>query len=313
MGYPVRSRFLDLFAVQGFSYVGPSGPKGKIVLDLRPDTEPTFRLITEPWYRRIPREIARAGEPDMAEPEFRYPELPHKQRQIYDAIAKTGIAELADRDLVTDRGITAFTRMCQLAGSMIRIEDAEDPLGFTIEGGVVERVLPSHKIADLLEFLGDEDGQWIVGLNSKPLAVLAERKLAEAGIAVVHILGGMSTDAKDAAMLTFERGEARVIIINEAGREAIDLPSAEGVYWLEPNPSYVHREQIEGRGDRFGRTVALRRVYALTPGTVDVRLYEMGLDKEGKHQRVVQDAAVLRWAMSVAPDEINEDTERIRT
>lgn len=312
-GFPVRSRFYDLFATKGFAYHGHDGPKGEQILDLRADTEATFRLIAEPLFRRTPKHIARPDEPGLAEPEFRYPEMPPKLRTIYDAIARHGTAELADRDMVTDYGITAFTRLCQLAGSMLRIEDAEDPMGFTVEGGKVERVLPSHKITDLLDFLDLEDGQWIVGLNSPTLAALAERKLAEVGISSTHILGGMSYTAKDEAQQAFQRGDARVIFINEAGREAIDLQAAEGVFWMEPNPSFVHREQIVGRADRWGQPLAVRQVWSLSPGTVDIRLYQLGLDKAGKHEKLVQDAALLRWAMDVQPDEINEDTERTLT
>ena len=302
-GFPVRSRFYDLFARKDFAFMG----KGEQILDLRPDTEPAFRLIVEPLFRRTPKQLARPDEPELAEAEFRFPAMSHKQQQIYTAIAKHGIAELADRDLVPANAITAFTRLCQLAGSMVNVEDTEDPMGFTVEGGKVKRVLPSHKITDLMEFLGDEDGQWIVGLNSPTLAELAERKLTEVGIACVHILGGMSYQAKDAAQQAFQRGDARVIFINEAGREAIDLQAAEGIFWMEPNPSYVHREQITGRADRWGQPLAVRQVWSLTPGTVDTRLYTLGLDKEDKHQRIVRDAAMLRWIMDVAPDEIPDD------
>jgi superfamily II DNA/RNA helicase len=165
-------------------------------------------------------------------------------------------------------------------------------------------------VDDLLDFLDLEDGQWIIGVNSPTLADLAERKLHEVGIASAHILGGMSYQAKDAAQQSFQRGDVRVIFVNQAGREAIDLQAAEGVFWMEPNPSFVHREQIVGRADRWGQPLAVRQVWSLCPGTVDIRLYDMGLTKEGKHERLVQDAKLLRWAMDVAPGEINQDTER---
>ena len=305
-GFPVRSRWYDLFATKEFAFMG----KGETILGIRPDTEATYRVITEPMFRRTPKRLARPDEPELAEPEFRYPEMPHKLRQIYDAIAQHGLAELADRDLVPEYAITAYTRLCQLAGSMITVEDAEDPMGFTVEGGTVKRALPSHKINDLLEFLDDEDGQWIVGVNSPTLAELAERKLGEVGISCTHILGGMSYQAKDAAQQSFQNGDARVIFVNEAAREAIDLQAAEGIFWLEPNPSFVHREQITGRADRWGQPLAVRQVWSLCPGTVDIPLYEAGLDKEATHENFVRDAAVLRRLMDVQPGQINEDTER---
>ena len=307
LAWPVRSKYLDQFAIVGYAFAG----KGQEVLDLNPAAEPTFRLITEPWYRRIAKQLARPGEAGLAEPEFLYPEMTPKQRRIYDAIASTGIAEMTDRDYVPANTVVAFTRLCQLAGSMIKVVDGEDPMGFTTS--VVERCLPSHKISALLEFLDAEDGQWIVGLNSPTLAAFAAEKLAEAGIASTHILGGMTADQKDAAEQSFMNGDARVIFINQAGREVIDLQVAEGIAWLEPNPSYVHREQLTGRGDRFGRQGAFRQVWFLTPGTVDTRLYQLGTEKEERHETLVRDTALLRWMMDVQPGEINEERQGQKT
>jgi hypothetical protein len=76
---------------------------------------------------------------------------------------------------------------------------------------------------------------------------------------------------------------------------------------MQPDPSFVGREQKTGRGDRRGRPTPLRQVYSLTAGTVEIRLYQLGLDKEERHQDVVRDAAMLRWMMDVQPGEIAGD------
>jgi hypothetical protein len=53
-----------------------------------------------------------------------------------------------------------------------------------------------------------------------------------------------------------------------------------------------------------------RQVYFISPGTVDTRLYQLGLDKAERHEEVVTDAALLRWVMDVDPDEIvGEDND----
>jgi hypothetical protein len=303
LGYPVRSRWLALVADRGFAFAN----KGEVILDIRADNRPTYEVCTLPMFRRIPKAVARAGQPGLAEPEYRYPTMSPKQEKTYRAIVTAGLAELSDSDLVTERSIEQFTRCCQLAFSMIDQRDGEDKDGFPKPE--VFACLPSHKIADLIEFLADNPGQWIIGVNSPQAVAMAEKKLAEKKITSTKIIGGMSYQAKHEAGQAFQRGEVRVIFVNEAGRESIDLYAAEGIYWLQISPSFVHREQMTGRGDRWGQTSEFREVVPITPGTVDVRLWELTGDKEERHQSVTMDAKMMAWLMSVQPGEINR-TER---
>jgi len=300
--WPVRSRYLDLYAQQEFAFMD----RGKVILGLRPEHEQFFHWATEPYFRRIHHEIARAGEPGLAEIEFRYPDMSTKQASAYHSIARAGLAELANADLVAATAIVKFTRLCQLAAAMIEVYDAEDAAGFTAEGNV-RLTTPSHKVADLLEFLATEEGQWIVAANTPQLVDLAAKALTEAGITWTKIVGGMTSDAKDAAAVAFQRGEHRVIFCTSAGGESIDLQAAQGIFWMQPDPSFTGREQMTGRGDRWGRSGAFRQVYSITPGTVEIRLFQLGLSKEEHHEQVVRDAAMLRWVLDVQPDEIIGD------
>lgn len=305
LGFPVRSRYLDLWAQQGFAFMG----RGKVVLDLRADNSEAFYQVTRPMFRRVHHEIARAGQPGLAEPEFRFPDMTHKQALAYRQIAKAGVAELASADLVPANSIVKFTRLCQLKDAFIEVYETEDSAGFTKEGNV-RLCKPSSKVADLLDFLADEPGQWIVACTSPQLVDLASAALTEAEISWTKIVGGMSGDAKDEAGQAFQRGDHRVIFVTSAGNESIDLYAANGIAWLQPEPSFVAREQMTGRGDRWGQTRVFRQVYFISPGTVDNRLYQLGLDKEERHEQVTQDAQLLRWVMDVDPDEIvGEDND----
>lgn len=298
LGFPSRGRFNDLFAQKDFAFAG----KGEVILGLRPDTAATFHVIAEPMFRRTPKAIARAGSPGLAEPEFRYPPMSPKQEAAYRAVTRAGVLELNGQELVPENTVVKFTRQCQLASAMIELSDGEDKFGFTEQ--VVSVCLPSNKVADLLDFLADNPGQWIVAFNSPPLAALAAAKLAAAKITYTVIQGGMTYGQKDEAAVAFQRGDARVIFVNDAGSEAIDLQAAEGVFWLQPSPSFRYREQMTGRADRRGQTRIVRQVWSLSPGTVDIRMYQMGLDKAEQHQQVVQDVEALRWMMSAEPGEI---------
>ena len=297
--HPVRSRYLDMWAVQAFAFMG----KGKVVLDLRADHAEAFYQVVRPMFRRIHHQIARAGQPGLADIEFRYPEMTPRQAAAYKSLSRAGLAELASADLVPANSVVKFTRLCQLTAAMIEVYDAEDAAGFTTTGNV-RLCTPSHKVDDLLEFLATEPGQWIVACTSPQLVGLAARALTEAEITWTKITGGMTGDAKDDAQQAFQRGDHRVILVTSAGGESIDLQAAEGIAWLQPDPSFTGREQMTGRGDRWGQTREFRQVYFITPGTIDVRLYALGLGKEERHEQIITDAALLRWIMAVEPDEI---------
>jgi hypothetical protein len=263
-----------------------------------------------PYFRRIPRELARPGEPAMADPEFRYPPMAPRQQRVYDAIAKIGLAELEPGEtLVPANSVVQFGRLCQLATATVATTDVEAATGFSEQA--VSMCLPSNKVDDLMDFLDSEPGQWIIGINSPACVRLAGPKLDEQSIGYTQITGGMSHADKDAAMLRFRSGQVRLIFITDAGGEAIDLPEAEGIYWMQPDPTFRGREQKTGRGDRFGRTTAFRQVWSLSKGTVDIRLYQLGLAKEARHEQITQDATMLRWMMDVQPGEtVGDDHDR---
>jgi SNF2 family DNA or RNA helicase len=302
VAFPVKSKYLDLFAVKDFAFMG----KGEVILDLRPDTADLFHWIVDGYFRRIPRQFARTGAPRLLEPEFLYADMTPKQAKLYATVVKAGLAELDGQRLVPDNAAVKVGRLCQLASSMIELYDGEDPLGFTAPAQV-KLVPPSNKISALIDVLWDRPGQWVVAANSPSLIAMAEEKLRERQITSTHIIGGMSYAQKDAAAQAFQRGEHRVCFITDAGGEAIDLFAARGIIWIQPDPSFVSREQKTGRVDRHGQTDDVEQIVILAPGTVDIRMWELGLDKAEKHASVVHDPDMLQWLYSVEPGTINQD------
>ena len=289
--WPSRSRYLDMFAVKDYSWHG-----GVEILGIRPDHEAALHAILQPYWRRIPREVARPFQPPRGEPEFRYPEMQPKQAAAYRQLAKEALADLEGASVVTGNHLEKYTRLCQLASSMIEQYDGEDGQGFTDER--YKLALPSNKADDLLDFLEDTDGQVVVAAISPALIELAEHKLKGAGIASRRITGGMTREDQYAANMAFQAGEVRVIFINAAGSESIDLQSASVIYFMEPDTSFLQREQKIGRVDRYGQQFPVRQVYAISPGTVDARRFQLGSDKAERHDAVARDADLLRWILT---------------
>ena len=307
LAWPVRSKFLDLFAVQGFAWMN----KGREVLDIRADTADALHWLIDPLFRQVPEVVARAGQPLISEPEFRYPELTAGQHRAYAAFRKQGLAEVEDAgsgataDVVPDNTAVRYVRMHQVSSAMIETYDGEDAAGFS--DGKVRLCMPSNKVADLTDFLSDEAGPWVVASSSLQLIALARDALSDpkAGVSWTQIIGGMTSEAKDTAALAFNNGEYRVIFLTPgAGGEAIDLDRADGVLWLDPPSSWVERTQVNGRADRFGRPSSARQVYMISPGTVEARLYGLSLDRQAGNVKLTLTPAMAAWLMSAAEDEI---------
>lgn len=290
--HPVRSRYLDMFAEQEYAYFS-----GATVLGISPGTAAAFHDIVQPLMRRVPKEIARPYQPARLEPEFRYPELPAAQRKLYDQLVTETLADLEDCTVVPQNTAVKFGRLRQLASAAIEAYDGEDEHGFTVQR--VRLALPSAKADDLLDFLAGlgPDEQVVVSCQSAQLAALIGHKLDLAKIPACAITGGMTAEQQYAANTAFTAGQARVIAITAAGSESIDLQTASIVYFAEPEPSYLAREQRMGRVDRYGQKSGVRQVHALTRGTVDQRLFDLGCEKAERAAQVEQDAALMRWIL----------------
>lgn len=289
---PSRSRYLDLFAVKEINFHG-----GSTVLGIRPDTAETFHSFVQPLIRRIPRSIALPFLPKRLEPVFRYPAMTPAQKRVYDKIKKQAMAELEGRLVVAQNDLVVFSRLCQLASSMLEVVEGEDADGFTTENP--RMVTPSSKVADLIDFLEDEEGQLVVAANSPQLIELAEKALASKKITHCKVVGGMSADAMAQSVDWFQSGNCRVIFITAAGAESITLTAAHTIFFMQPDPSWRSREQKIGRVDRIGQQGSpqggVRIVYSITPKTVEERLFALGEEKGERASEVTRDAELLRW------------------
>jgi SNF2 family DNA or RNA helicase len=186
---------------------------------------------------------------------------------------------------------------------MIEVGEGEDPFGFTTQ--TVELVSPSNKADDLLDFIGDNPGQLVVAANSPRLISLCETKLGAHKINSVKLVGGQSAAERHGYIEAFRDGKVQVLFLTAGvGGEGIDgLQVADTVFFLQPNPSLLQREQIIGRLDRIGQHSPVRVVHSHTPGTVEKGLYELGNQKEERASAVTRDADLLRWILQYEGDD----------
>jgi SNF2 family DNA or RNA helicase len=295
---PAKTRYLDLFAIKNYNFNG-----GTEILGIRPDTEPAFQAIIQPLIRRIPREIALPWLPKRMPPVFRYPEMTPAQSRAYKQLSKELLADLDMENTAGDTMVPAnsgvkFGRLCQLAAASITLYEGEDSDGFTDQR--VRMALPSSKVDDLVDFLYDNPGPLVVAANSPQLIELAEHKFATEKITSVKITGATPSVAREIAIENFQAGRVRVIFLTAAGGESITLTAANTIYFLQPDPSFLGREQKIGRIDRIGSEIhdSIRTVYAITPDTVEERLYQLGQEKEERAMSVTNDPQLMRWMVT---------------
>ena len=291
-GFPSKSRYLTLFAVPGYAW-----EYGFEVLGLRPENEKAFHAITQPLWRRVPKEIARPDMPARLPDVYRNPEMSPAQERAYKQLKKEALADLDATTIVPQNNVVAFARMCQAAAASLDTGDGEDKFGFHKQ--VVKLGVPSSKADDLLDFLGDNPGPLVVSCNSPQLIGLCEAKLGQHKITSTKIIGGMTPAQKDVAAQMFQEGKVRVIFITPgAGGEAITLHAADTVLFLQPNPSMLLTEQVIGRVDRIGQPNPVRVVYSISPGTVEERLHQLSLEKHDRSDQVTRDVDLFRWMVT---------------
>lgn len=298
--FPVKSRYLDLYAIKDYAFHG-----GTEIMGLRPENEHAFHALVQPLIRRIPKQVVRPYMPDRLPVIFRYPEMEPKQAAAYREIKKQALATLTPgvTTVPANAGVL-FARLCQLSSSMLESVDGEDRAGFTTQA--IELVFPSNKVTDLTEFLDDNPGQLVVAANSPRLIALAEKRLGELKIPCTKIIGGVGDASKHERIRWFQEGQVRVIFLTSgAGGEGVTLTASDTLYFMQPNPSFLATDQMIGRVDRIGQHNPVRVVYSISKGTVDERLYKLGTDKAERAMQVTQDAGLLRWI--IAGDEVTSD------
>lgn len=284
---PAKSRYLDLFAIRQPGRFG-----GMQILDLRPDTAPAFHAIVQPLFRRVPREIALPWLPPLQDPIIRRVPMDPAQARLYKQLATVAMAELDGQVYVPGNTLVKFSRLCQLASANIEL-DPRDGIDRARMTG------PSSKVKDLLDLLHDEPGRpLIVAANSPQLLDLAAEALIKAKITYTMITRDMSPYECEESQQKFQRGDCQVVLLTmRKGGEGITLTRADTVYFIQPQPSWHVRDQVIGRALRIGAEVhqSIRHIYAIAPGTVEERLYQMGNDKKDRSDSVSQDGHLMKW------------------
>jgi SNF2 family DNA or RNA helicase len=289
--YPGRTKFLDRYALTSFNGYGVD------IVGINPLTNLELRAITDPWTRRMPKEVTLPQLPEQVF-ETRYVDLDPKQRRAYDQMTNEMIVELEDSDEVISGAtvLAQLTRLGQFASAYCEVVGRErDPETGKLKLQI-KLVDPSSKLDELMAILTDVgDEPVVVYAPSLELIRLARSRLEKAKITYREVTGDVAEWERAAQIAEFQRGDARVMLINDAGGTGTTLTRARIMVRLQRSMSLVANKQVLGRVHRLGSEVHTSVLYVdvVARGTVDEDVLELIHEKGERLEEVVRDRETL--------------------
>jgi SNF2 family DNA or RNA helicase len=216
------------------------------------------------------------------------------------------VTRLENGDIVlTTNNLVQQLRLIQFSSSYAEL-DGE---------GHVRLAEPSNKLDVLMEIIEECEGKPIVVCaESRQLIMLAVARLEKKKITYRTIIGGMTDDQRDAAILDFQEGRARIMLFTiKAGGVGLTMTAADTIVFLQRSWSMLENKQAEDRVHRIGAEVheSIHVIDIVAPDTVEegqiTRLYE----KMARLEEIVRDREILRAAGRLADVQALEAEEQL--
>lgn len=284
--WPSRTKYIDRYGLQSWNLWG-----GTSVIGIRPDTREEFFKIIDPRMRRMPKEWVLPQLPPRLYQQ-RVVEMGKKQADAYKSIRDNLIAELDTGILLATNPLAKLTRLIQFSSAYGEI-DEENHLVLTE---------PSCKINELLEIadeLGDEP--FVVFAESRQLIDLAYDRLVKENVTCTKVTGEVTGDARDNAILDFQAGRVRAILVTlGAGSEGLTLTRAGHAIFLQRSWSMLKNKQAEARVHRIGSEQhdKILIIDVLAADTVEFSQLEAIGEKGERLEEILRDRDLMRRLLS---------------
>lgn len=266
--FPARGKWLDRYVNMVEDYAGHPvchpvdtiGNDGvKRLSGIKPNKRKEWNTIWDLISFRIER--------SENAPEIDYRQIPveltRAQMKAYKQMEKESMCKIGDFVLMATDSMSVRHRL----------DDLCDGMPVAVDGKVVSLQLPSPKIDTLLELLEESDVKTIVVSPKRTTADLIMSVLAEKNIPAAALLGGMTAKQRATAEDTFNNGDARVIVINQAGSFGTELVAAKRTIFMRRSEDFRFSLQAENRNtsdDQVADIVEVIDLYAKDTRDEDV-------------------------------------------
>lgn len=255
---------------------------GREVGEVRPEREADFsRMLGAYMLRRTKAECA----PELPPKQYAdiWLEMEPAQAKAYRAIESDGDAQVRG-GLLTAVGVLAeMTRLKQLACSAGRMRD-----------GHFEPALPSNKLAWVLDFLEEREGnpgKVLIFSQFTQLIEMFSRELRVQHSGEIGMITGKTPqEDRDSQQEVFQDpgSKMRVMLLNtKAGGESITLDQADDVIFLDETWDPSDQEQAEDRAHRVSRVHPVTVYYLRSLGTIEEIICEATGQRDGAVKKVL--------------------------
>jgi len=281
--FPRKSSFIERYATASWNSWGALDIGG-----INPQTSSELFSFLDPRFRHVPKEALLPFLPPKIRQEWTCP-MSKKQKQAYEDMAATMIAELESGVLITTNPLSQYARLMQFSSAYAEIQ----------EDGSVKLSDPSCKVDALIEILdslGDEPVA--VGMVSRQLLELCATHLRENNISFSVVQGGQTMDERQKSIDDFQDKRVRVILLTvQSGGTGITLTTAPYLVMLQRSWSLIDNLQTEDRVHRIGseQHTQVTIIDVLTEGTMEVgRQIERLQEKGANLNEILRDADTLK-------------------
>jgi len=195
---------------------------------------------------------------------FREVALTDDQARHYNSLKGAAIALLEDGELVTASEVmTKLLRMQQVLCGHLRTDDGE----------LVE--IKSNRIQALLDTIEEMTGKVIIWSRFRYdiQKIVQELKKVHGPCSVVSYYGDTTDEERQAAIKSFQHGDARFFVANpQTAGYGLTLTAATNVIYYANDYNLETRWQSEDRCHRIGQHNKVLYVDLVVPGTVDINI-----------------------------------------
>lgn len=246
------------------------------IVGYRPGAPEDFKRLIEPFFLGRPKMMVAKELPPLTRKRY-YVDLSKVQAKLYDE-ASEGLLNIIDEE-----GVEHEKETTKLTALIYHQQIANSPELIGHEG-------KSHKLSALIELLteGDlADENVIVYTRFRKMVDVICRELKKKKITCTRITGAEDEDQRTRNKKAFQSpdDDTRVIVINQAARQGVNLQSAKALIFYDTPWSAGDYLQILGRMIRIGsKHDSVTAYHLIARGTIDDKVQQV----LGKKMRLVE-------------------------